>query len=71
MKFYLYFDGKTQFSQIFLGCIFFLGWGGGGGGGWGLNKSPPLSPVNLPVYIKTFKGFPVEFGLCVYESNDT
>ena len=38
MKFYSYFDGKTQFSQIFLGFVFFvfffffLGGGGGGGG---------------------------------------
>ena len=24
MKFYSYFDGKTQFSQIFMGCIFFF-----------------------------------------------
>ena len=37
MKFYSYFDGKTQFSQIFLGlynflCLFiYLFWGGGGG----------------------------------------
>ena len=37
IKFYSYFDGKTQFSQIFLGRIFFLFlfnyfffWGGGG-----------------------------------------
>ena len=39
MKFHSYFDGKTQFSKIFLGCIFFLfffffflgggGWSGG------------------------------------------
>ena len=41
MKFYSYFDGKTQFSQIFLGFdiffilffYFFFGGGGGGGGG--------------------------------------
>ena len=41
MKFYSYFDGKTQFSQIFLGFVsffnifFFFGGGGGGGGGQG------------------------------------
>ena len=36
MKFNSYFDGKTKFSQIFLGFVFylfFLGGGGGGGGG--------------------------------------
>ena len=42
MKFYSNFDGKTQFSQIYKGCIifyfillffFFFGGGGGGGGG--------------------------------------
>ena len=41
MKFYSYFDGKTQFSQIFLGFVFFkifLGWGR-------VDKSPRLSPV--------------------------
>ena len=31
-KFYSYFDGKTQFLQIFLDFVFFL-WGGGEGGG--------------------------------------
>ena len=30
-----YFDGKTQFSQIFLGCIFLIFFGGGGGGAGG------------------------------------
>ena len=40
MKFYSYFDGKTQCSQIFLGFVFlfiffFFGGGGGGGGGGG------------------------------------
>ena len=39
MKLYSYFDGKTQFSQIFLGSVYFLfflrGGGGGGGGGSG------------------------------------
>ena len=39
MKFYSYFDGKTQFSHIFLGFVFFLFiylffFLGGGGGGW-------------------------------------
>ena len=35
MTFYSYFDGKTQFSQIFLGFVFFfLGGGGKGGGPW-------------------------------------
>ena len=42
MKLYSYFDGKTQFSQIFLGCIFFVGVGMGGG----VDKSPRLSPVS-------------------------
>ena len=57
MKCYSYFDGKTQFSQIFLGflfylfyfilllLLFFLGGGGGGGGGCRVDKSPRLSPV--------------------------
>ena len=37
VKFYSYFDGKTQFSQIFLGFViflfffFFFFFGGGGG----------------------------------------
>ena len=44
MEFYSYFDGKTLFSQIFLGSvIFFFFWGGGGGGQ--VDKSPPLLPV--------------------------
>ena len=30
MKFYSYFDGKTKFSQIFLGFVFFFGGGGRG-----------------------------------------
>ena len=41
MKFNLYFDGKTKFSQIFLGFAFFFL----GGGGGGVFKSPYLSPV--------------------------
>ena len=47
MKFNSYFDGKTQFSQIFLGFVFVFGGGGGeGGGGEGrVDKSPPLSPM--------------------------
>ena len=36
MELYSYFDGKTQFSQIFLGCNFLFFFGGGGGGGVGL-----------------------------------
>ena len=38
MKFYSYFDGKTQFSQLFLGCIIFIFFGGGGGGGGGVDR---------------------------------
>ena len=46
MKFYSYIDGKTQFSQIFLGFVlFFWGGGGGGGGGGSVDKSPRLAPV--------------------------
>ena len=51
MKFYSYFDGKTQFSQIFLGCIMFLflflWWGRGGG-----DKSLWLSPVSCTTCTK-------------------
>ena len=39
MKFYSYLDGKTQFSQIFLGCIIIFFFGGGGGGGGGVTMS--------------------------------
>ena len=49
MKLYSYFDGKTLFSQIFLGCIFFFFLGGGGVGG--LDKSSRLSPVGLTMII--------------------
>ena len=41
MEFYSYFDGKTQFLQIFLGFVFFF-WGGGVGQ---VDKSLPLLPV--------------------------
>ena len=43
MKLYSH-DGKTQFSQIFLGCIIFCGLVGVRGG-MGLDKSPLLLPV--------------------------
>ena len=46
MKFYSYFDGKTQFSHIIGLYNFFSFSGGGGGGGVVDNKSPPLSPVD-------------------------
>ena len=51
----LYLDGKTQFSQIFPGFVFFLVCvcvGGGGGGG---DKSPLLSPAVI-----LWESFPIQ-----------
>ena len=42
MKFYSYFDGNTQFSQIFLGCIYFFLFFIGGGDGQITRPSPVL-----------------------------
>ena len=49
MKFYSYFDGQTQFSQLVLGFIVFFFFFGGGGGGGPVDKSPHLSPVQLAI----------------------